>query len=262
MREVAWRVFAAEFNRATFQYSEGGDEKATNFVVTPTGARCNRIFIVGVLEKVEKVDERSYRASVSDSTGNFAIQAGQYQPGAAIFLSDIETPQFVSVVGKTKVGAVRPEEMNLAMEATRNRWVLNTAERTMERIDAMRIALETELRGGELEKSLVGRDIDAGLSKGISLAIENYDISETLLDEIAKICIDATKTLTGDENSKTIMLGLVEQLDCDKGVSRKELLKEAKKAGLVDEKAECALDALLDEGRCYEPKVGTIRKVQ
>jgi hypothetical protein len=260
MREVAWRIFAAEFNRATFQYSEGG-EKATNFVVTHTGARCNRLFIVGILNQVEKVAENSFRASVSDPTGNFVLHVGQYQPGAAMFLSDIETPQFVSVVGKAKVGAVRPEEMNLAVEAARNRWTLNTAERTMERVDAMKIAVEAELRGEELERSLAEQNIDANLSKGISLAIENYDINETLLDEIAKMCMDATKTLTGDENSKTVMLGLVEHLDCGKGVSRKELLKEAKKAGLANEKAECALDALLDEGRCYEPKVGAIKKV-
>ena len=41
-REVAHRVFAAEFDDATLSYSESDEERAPNYVVTPTGARANR----------------------------------------------------------------------------------------------------------------------------------------------------------------------------------------------------------------------------
>jgi len=53
-REVAHRLFAAEFNDATYSYSESDEERAPNYVVTPTGARVNRLFAIGVLPEVTR----------------------------------------------------------------------------------------------------------------------------------------------------------------------------------------------------------------
>ena len=36
-REVAYRLFAAEFEDADFSYSESDEERAPNYVVSPTG---------------------------------------------------------------------------------------------------------------------------------------------------------------------------------------------------------------------------------
>jgi uncharacterized protein len=49
-----------------------------------TGAKVNRIFLVGTL--IEKGSEY-WRGSVTDTTGSFTIYAGQYHPEAAHFLS-------------------------------------------------------------------------------------------------------------------------------------------------------------------------------
>jgi RPA family protein len=146
-REVARRVFAREFNEATYTFKESDDELAPNYTLLPTGERVNRLFVAGTLTETNDVGSESeyWQGRVVDPTGTFYIYAGQYQPEAASTLRQIETPTYVTVVGKprsykTDEGetnvAVRPESITQADEPTRDRWVVETADQTIERLQA------------------------------------------------------------------------------------------------------------------------------
>jgi len=146
-REVARRVFAGEFNDAGYAFKESDDERAPNYALLPTGERANRVFVVGTLTEKEDVGEDSeyWRGRVVDPTGTFFMYAGQYQPDAAGMLRDLEPPEYVAVVGKPRTYetddgtvnvSVRPESITVVDAATRDRWVVETAERTLDRIDA------------------------------------------------------------------------------------------------------------------------------
>jgi hypothetical protein len=146
-REVAKRVFAREFNDATFTFKESDDERAPNFALLPTGDRANRVFVVGTLTETEDIgdDSEYWRGRVVGPTGTFFVYAGQYQPDAAAFLRDAEPPEYVAVVGKpstfeTDDGSVnvslRPESITATDENARERWIVETAERTLDRIEA------------------------------------------------------------------------------------------------------------------------------
>ncbi|ELY89920.1 RPA family protein [Natrialba taiwanensis] len=147
-REVARRVFASEFNDSTYTFKESDDERAPNFALLPTGDRANRVFVVGTLTETEDVGEDSeyWRGRVVDPTGTFFVYAGQYQPEAASMLRETEPPAYVSVVGKPRTyqtddGSVnvslRPESIAVVDAATRDRWVVETADRTLDRIEAV-----------------------------------------------------------------------------------------------------------------------------
>ena len=149
MREVARRVFATEFNDASYTFKESEDERAPVYLLLPTGERANRVFIVGTLTEKEDVGEDSeyWRGRVVDPNGDtFFVYAGQYQPDAASVLRELETPAYVSVVGKPRTYqaddeddvyvSVRPESITEVDTATRDRWVVETAERTLERVQA------------------------------------------------------------------------------------------------------------------------------
>ncbi|WP_323173064.1 DNA-binding protein [Natrialba sp. PRR66] len=147
-REVARRVFASEFNDSTYTFKESDDERAPNFALLPTGDRANRVFVVGTLTETEDVGEDSeyWRGRVVDPTGTFFVYAGQYQPEAASTLRETEPPAYVSVVGKPRTyqtddGTVnvslRPESIAVVDAATRDRWVVETAERTLDRIESV-----------------------------------------------------------------------------------------------------------------------------
>ncbi len=147
-REPARRVFASELRECRYQFKDGEDEKSPTFVLLPTGERCNRIFIVGTLtEKTRQGDQNIfYRGRVVDPTGTFFIMAGSYQPEAMQQLAKIETPAFVAVIGKPSLYrkdeasapmvSVRVESINIVDKETRDLWVLDTAERTLDRIEA------------------------------------------------------------------------------------------------------------------------------
>jgi hypothetical protein len=146
-REIARRVFAREFNDATFTFKESDDERAPLYALLPTGERANRVFVVGTLTETEDIGDESeyWRGRVVDPTGTFFVYAGQYQPDAASTLRELETPTYVAVVGKPRTYetddgsvnvSVRPESITQVDEPVRDRWVVETAERTLERIEA------------------------------------------------------------------------------------------------------------------------------
>jgi RPA family protein len=145
-REPARRVFAAELRECRYQFKDGEDEKSPTFVLLPTGERCNRIFLAGTLTEKQRQGDQNifYRGRVVDPSGTFFVMAGSYQPEAMQQLAKIETPAFVAVVGKpnlyqTPDGAflvsVRVESITVVDKETRDLWVLDTATRTLDRID-------------------------------------------------------------------------------------------------------------------------------
>ena len=170
-REVARRVFAREFNDATYTFKESDDDRAPLYALLPTGERANRIFVVGTLTETEDVGDESeyWQGRIVDPNGDtFFTYAGQYQPDAASMLRDLEPPEYVAVVGKPRTYetddgdvnvSIRPESITAVDEPTRNRWVVEAAERTIERIQAFE-------DGGDEYAQLASDEYD--------LPVENY----------------------------------------------------------------------------------------
>ncbi|WP_121820257.1 RPA family protein [Halostella salina] len=183
-REVARRVFASEFNDAGYTFKESDDERAPNYALLPTGERANRVFVVGTLTEKEDVGEDSeyWRGRVVDPTGTFFMYAGQYQPDAAGMLRDLEPPEYVAVVGKPRTYetddgtvnvSVRPESITVVDAATRDRWVVETAERTLDRVDAF----------------------DAETDEYAGMADEQYDLP---VENYRRDVVTALESLEGD----------------------------------------------------------------
>ncbi len=148
MREVSKRVFAQEFRNSDLSFRDGDDVYSPQYLLTPTGAKVNRLFLVGTLLETENIGTESeyWRGRVADPTGSFLIYAGQYQPDAARILAECETPAFVSVVGKPStfttpdgdvLTSVRPESINIVDDQTRDLWVLDAALQTMKRVNSL-----------------------------------------------------------------------------------------------------------------------------
>ncbi|WP_158056569.1 hypothetical protein [Halorussus halophilus] len=207
-REVAWRVFAAEYDDATLSHSESDEERAPNYVITPTGARINRLFVVGVLTQVEQVSDDVLRGRIVDPTGAFVVYAGQYQPDEMAFLESAEPPAFVAVTGKARTfqpddsdrvfTSVRPESINHVDAETRDRWVVQTAEQTLRRVSTMADALELDQRGDALRDLLDRQGVDDGLAAGIPLAIDHYGTTPGYLAAVWGLSLDAARVVAGE----------------------------------------------------------------
>ncbi len=152
-REVARRIFSEELKSSNYSFRDGEDQHqyAPQYLLTPTGAKCNRVFVVGTLTEKDDIggDTEYWRGRIVDPTGSILIYAGQYQPEAAQILANMEAPAFVAVVGKpnlyqTEDGniiiSLRAESIQRVDEATRDQWIMDTARRTLERLTILKNA--------------------------------------------------------------------------------------------------------------------------
>jgi RPA family protein len=207
-REVAWRVFAEEYNSSMLEHT-GEGEKPVSYIITPLGAKINRMHIVGVVTDIEDVGEQGkarYRARVTDATGTFYISAGEYQPSAAMSLSKMSPPAFAAVVGKSraytpeegvKYLSIRPERIREVDSESRDYWVLETAKSTLQRIEAVEEGLKmSEPTVGSLMKL----GYSENLADGVVRAIEFYkDID---LRRFRSTVAEALKTLVPEARLK------------------------------------------------------------
>lgn len=180
-RELAWRLFASEYNDSTLEI-KGTGEKTPSHIITPLGGKVNRLFIVGVLTDVENVSEGGefVRAHISDPTGVFTLYSGQFQQEATDQLLNIDAPAFVAVVGKIRTYtpddgemyvSIRPETIREVNADTRARWILETCMQTKQRIGAVTEAMKmNEPNSGELRNLGYSRE----LSEGIVAALKEY----------------------------------------------------------------------------------------
>ncbi|TKX63613.1 hypothetical protein EXE48_01080 [Halorubrum sp. ASP1] len=209
-REVAYRVFAAEFDDASLSYSESDEERAPNYVVTPTGARVNRLFTAGVLTEVERVNDETRRGRVVDPSGAFVTYAGQYQPEAQTFLERADPPAFVALTGKARTfepedsdrvfTSVRPESLNEVDADTRDRWVVSAAEATLDRLAVFARALDSDLRGDDLRAALEAGGAPAPLAAGIPKALDHYGTTAAYAEAVRRLAVDALEMIAGDRD--------------------------------------------------------------
>lgn len=245
------RVFFEELLKSDFFIKENG----TTFLVTPTCARCNRLFAVGEVKEVEKRGNIA-RIKMNDLTAtlniytNKVIQLGTFMNANAeekrAFLAFIGNLHMREGAGKRKSVIILAEEVETVEESVRNSWIINTAWRTMERIEALR--LNSSLKREGLSESTLKE------------ALEHYAIDD---DELASMAINAVKGVWQDYSKTTGEMILETLKNAEKrSMGRGELMKELQKKGLKEEWVEEIIDEFIVEGRCYEPEVGVLKVVE
>ncbi|WP_339106486.1 hypothetical protein [Haloterrigena salinisoli] len=209
-REVAYRLFAAEYDDASFSYAESDEERAPNYVISPTGARLNRVFAVGTLTEITAVNDEMVRARVVDPTGAFVVYAGQYQPDELATLEQLEPPAFVAVTGKARTfqpddsdqvyTSLRPESIATVDADTRDRWVVSAAEQTLERAGTYAAAAESGASGDALTEALLEAGVDKGLAAGIPLAQDHYGTTPAYLAALRDCALEAVEVVAGERD--------------------------------------------------------------
>jgi RPA family protein len=205
VREVAWRVFAGELNDSSLVVT-GEEERAPTYVITPLGAKVNRVYVVGVITDLENVgspEEPMWRAKIIDPTGTTYISAGQFQPEAALAMSKLTVPGFAAIIGKVRVYSpeegvmyisIRPETVKAVDKATRDAWVLSGCVSLKQRLDA---ASEVAKMDDPSAEGLVKLGYSQNLADGMISAMAHY--GEVPMDKYHTMLIDSLRYLIPEE---------------------------------------------------------------
>jgi len=255
------RVFFDELLKSDFIVKEHG----VTYLISPTCARCSRLFGVGEIKEVEKRGNIT-KIKISDPTDTLDIYTDKA-------LLDLKPPKYLAFVaylrprlhahahagknkGRGKSVLALVEEAGVVDENVRSNWILNTGRRTMERIEVLRKALP-EKQGKEFSESTWKQ------AKQAKQAMEHYAIDNDKLDFWENRAINAVKGVW-QHYSKTTNEMVLEVLDESgkSSVERIKLTEELKKRGLMEEWIEEVIDELIVEGRCYEPEVGMLKVVE
>lgn len=288
-REVAWRIFAKEFNDSTLE-TESQDERSPSYLITPLGAQVNRLYAVGVLTEIENKgtpEEPFWRGRVTDPTGTFSISAGQYQPNVATTLANMEPPLFVAVVGKantykpddeTFLTSIRAELVKEVTEEQRDYWILEASKGLKERIE---MASEAKKMDPVSAEELIELGYDEKLAEGIKKADEHYpaiplekyeriledalryvlpEYESTSLEEIQE---EGEESEERDEELEDLVLEIIEELEeGENGVQYEEVMNRAmKEENISQDDFEEVVNDLRSSGKIYEPVLGNLKRI-
>jgi len=289
-REVAWRVFASEFNESTLEL-EGEEERAPSYLVTPLGAKLNRVYAVGVLTEKENIgdpEEPMWRARVTDQTGTFFVSAGQYQPEVTSTLTNMEPPLFVAVVGKantyepdedTFLTSIRAETIKEVTEEQRDNWIVEAARSLKKRLE---VAIEASKMDEISVEELVELGFDEKLAEGFKLASGHYESIdfnryERMLEDSLRYVLPEYETKSiqdmqedseeeRDEDLEDFILEVIgdieESENLENGVDYervKEKVMEEKE--ISQDEFEEAVNDLRTDGKLYEPVLGNLKRI-
>jgi len=165
LREPAWRVTARELE-SSLEEEKGEGERPATYLLSPFGARMNRVLVAGSLSPAESIgrDETQafWRARFTDPTGAVAVTAGSYQPRAMAQLRSASAPRPAIVVGKVHlfrgrdgVGyvSVRAEAVRSVAEVEERSVLAEIVRQTLDRLDLVeRLAKEPNLSEERLRK--------------------------------------------------------------------------------------------------------------
>jgi hypothetical protein len=226
-------------------------------------------------------------------------------------------PQYIAILGRARLyerddttyASIWSNEINTTTERVRNNWVLTTAERTLDRLEALKIGLSAGLDGEELRAKLLDNGVSKLLADGIVCAVTVYDATGVIADLVpviasavdtvtessrfapaneerqgtagastnAPIAVDKdmddeqTAEITPSneifaekealERSKERVLGALSELDSGSGLPYERLIETLEAQDFDEDAVEEAVQELMDEGKCYEPRLGILKLI-
>jgi len=310
-RQTATRLFAREFYESSLP--DGGQgEYDPRFIVTKLGARVNRMFVCGVVERLERRDtERGpmFSGAVRDPTGLHLWSVGSFRPELHIEMEELVArfeggDRFLmACIGKsnhytTEDGGFRcrmqMEDYSIIDRDVYASWLVETADQTMRRIEALEKAQSAETTDSN---ALRDAGVPNDLIDGLGLALNHYgewDAEGYKVGVLQALSAAEGRVIsfeeheadsppsTNDENKaptgvktvedpvekptpstdgleiETVVLEVVGEHGGDEGIDYDSIMKHCAQRGFTDEDSiEDALYALRDD-KCeiMEPRFG------
>lgn len=297
-REPSWRLFAAELNQST-EDEKGVGERAASYVVSPLGARMNRVLLTGTLSTLEPVGGGSgiaslWRTRLTDPSGSVSVTAGSFQPRALAALRETAPGTCVLLVGKAHLyrsaqgvpfPSVRAEALRPISDAEHRLFLVEALAhyRRRRRLREVLTAVPPP-SGAELEKegfparwvsaarlaltrypTFDGASLDS-LESPVRAAISGEARAEVTPTSTVRVTTRPSsppRPAPPDPQRVGVFLELVDSLSgeaTDGYADLRDALRLAQGKGLSTENVEEILNRLEEDGVLEEPIVGKLRR--
>jgi hypothetical protein len=250
------RVFAGEFCRSTLFFPPV-DQGSPGWVVSPGGALCNQMHIAGVMTECVEI-AGMLRCRVADQTGAFDVVSGGRTSALAQAMKKIAIPSFVAVSGYAqfyqKNGAVtitvRPEQVTEIDRASRDQFLLTTAEYTLRRLDCM----QSVLNGSSADEQFLR-------------TIRHYAVNQQLIQELLSmvegvvhgIRPQESRTVGSPDTVRSEIMSLLQRGSGPRGIAVEEVIDTLGLSGHTKENVLAALESLIVDDECYQPQKGYVK---
>lgn len=202
-RQRAVRVLATELNAAHTRHEREEDadnDRAPKFLVLPSGAGANRVLMTGVVTGIQDVgsDDEYLRMECTDVSGeSFFSYAGQYSPGAAAKMKELESPAFVTVIGKPStyenddgdvLVSIDPEVIQEIDRSDYMRLLTKVADATVDRI-----------------ANGTGSDLFQGMADTLHTADEREAIYDNAVEVLESVLTDRAEAEAIEEDEEEML---------------------------------------------------------
>ncbi len=217
------------------------------YVMTGTGQRISRVRVLATV--VDKFISESKRfASITLDDGTDTIRCKMFNATSIFDSSDVG--KIVDVIGKLK-------------EYQGELYVVPELVRAIDDVN-WELLRELEIRAAE-KKREERRKLVFEHQKQVSdmeelkkFMFERFGIAPQDVEDIAQSSVEEQPEEEPDNKAKDTVLKFISELDIGEGCDYAELLE---KSGLKEDVIDSAINELLVEGVCFEPKPGKIKKL-
>lgn len=222
----------------------------SNYVLTPLGMKLSRVRILATV--VDKfMSESGKFASITLDDGTSTIRAKAFS--ALSIMDGIGEGDIVDVVGKVKE---YQDEVYIMPEIIAKKdfyWemlrALELKKQKEEWGEKRRSILENQKQTSDLEELKKIMEERFGISPSdVEAVVESQELMHAALEE----------GTDGNKSVKNDILSLISELDKGSGADYSEIIE---KSGMAEDAVDSAINDLLEEGTCFEPKPGKIRKL-
>ena len=216
-----------------------------NYVLTPLGIRLSRVRMIATI--VDKfISETKKFSSITLDDASDTIRAKTWN---SLILDEFQVGDIIDITGKVKE---YQGEVFLAPEVIRKVENLN-----WEILRELEVKKQEETFNQKRSFVLEYQKQTSDLVELKRLLKERFGINEEDVESIVN-SQDISTDEEPEENMKELVLELIVSLDKGQGAEYSEIME---KAGLQEDVLDNVINSLLEEGTCFEPRPGKIKKL-
>jgi RPA family protein len=231
----------ADITKGRYVLQEGMNP---NYVLTNRGQRLSRVRILATV--VDKfLSETGKFAAITIDDGTDTVRVKVFN--AVSMFDSIAVGNDVDLIGRVKE---YNGEIYLAPE------IITKADPNFELLRELELRHQGKMISKKRETVFAYKNQTADMTELARLLKERENISEEELESILQTEHAEVPEIKAD--NKEFVLNLIEKLDTGQGCDYSELLETSK---LPEEVIDSVVNELLEEGSCFEPRPGKIKKL-